>query len=88
MPDPAALPLATIRKRKLLSQRELARRAGVAFSTVYLIEAARTSRVSFKVIRAISTALGVSPESIAEFRRAMDLSVPRLRRQPRQSTAR
>jgi transcriptional regulator with XRE-family HTH domain len=65
-------PLATVRKRHLLSQRALASRAGVALSTVYLLEAGKTERTTFKVMRAISDALGVPPESIAEFRRAMD----------------
>jgi transcriptional regulator with XRE-family HTH domain len=67
-----ARPLASIRKRHLLSQRALAARAGVALSTIYLLEAGTTERVTFKVMRAVSDALGVPPESIAEFRRAMD----------------
>lgn len=67
-----ATPLAILRKRKLLSQRALARQAGVALSTIYLLEAGRTERVTFKVMRAISEALGVPPEAIAEFRRALD----------------
>ncbi len=46
--------------------------AGVALSTVYLLEAGRTERVTFKVMRAISAALGVSPESIAEFRPTLE----------------
>ncbi|HLZ26078.1 MAG TPA: helix-turn-helix transcriptional regulator [Chloroflexota bacterium] len=74
MADPPVLPLATIRKRHLLSQRALASKAGVALSTIYLLEAARTERATFKVIRAVSDALGVPPESIAEFRHAMDAS--------------
>jgi transcriptional regulator with XRE-family HTH domain len=72
MPEQPTLPLASIRKRRLLSQRALASQAGVALSTIYLLEAARTSRVTFKVMRAVSAALGVPPESIAEFRRTMD----------------
>ncbi|HET6315777.1 MAG TPA: helix-turn-helix transcriptional regulator [Chloroflexota bacterium] len=64
--------LAAVRKRKLLSQRALARRAGVALSTIYMLETGRTERTTFKVIRAVSDALGVPPESIAEFRRVMD----------------
>ncbi len=64
-------PLATVRKRHLLSQRDLAARAQVALSTVYLIEAGKTERVTFKVMRALSEALGVAPESIAEFRHAL-----------------
>ena len=53
----------------MLSQRALASKAGVALSTSYLLEAGRTERASFKVMRAVSDALGVPPESIAEFRR-------------------
>jgi DNA-binding Xre family transcriptional regulator len=64
----APAPLASLRKRKLLSQRALAQQAGVALSTVYLLEAGRTERVTFKVMRRISDALGVQPEAIAEFR--------------------
>jgi DNA-binding Xre family transcriptional regulator len=67
-----SLPLASVRKRKLLSQRDLARQAGVALSTIYLLEAGRTERVTFKVMRAVSDALEVAPESIAEFRRAFE----------------
>jgi transcriptional regulator with XRE-family HTH domain len=67
-----AQPLATIRRRKLLSQRALAQAAGVALSTIYLLEAGKTARVTFKVMRAVSDALGVPPESIAEFRRVLD----------------
>ncbi|MDQ6674286.1 MAG: helix-turn-helix domain-containing protein [Chloroflexota bacterium] len=69
-PDP--LPLALLRKRKLLSQRALARQAGVALSTIYLLEAGKTEHATFKVMRAVSTALDAAPESIAEFRRVMD----------------
>jgi DNA-binding Xre family transcriptional regulator len=72
MQAPPALPLASIRRRKLLSQRALAKQAGVALSTIYLLEAAKTEHVTFKVMRAVSDALGVAPESIAEFRRAID----------------
>ena len=61
-----------LRKRKLLSQRDLARRAGVALSTVYLIEAGKTERITFKVMRSVSEVLEVAPESIAEFKRALE----------------
>jgi transcriptional regulator with XRE-family HTH domain len=74
MDEPPPSPLAAIRKRQLLSQRALAQRAGVALSTIYLLEAARTERVTFKVMRAVSAALGVPPASIAEFRRAMGMA--------------
>jgi len=72
MQEPPPTPLASIRKRQLLSQRALASRAGLALSTVYLLEAGKTERATFKVMRAISDALGVPPESIAEFRRTID----------------
>jgi DNA-binding Xre family transcriptional regulator len=68
----AAVPLATLRRRKLLSQRALARAAGVALSTIYLLEAGKTERVTFKVMRAVSQALEVDPETIAEFRRVIN----------------
>ena len=69
---PRPEPLATFRKRKLLSQRDLAARAGVALSTIYLLEKGKTARVTFKVMRAVSDALGVPPESIVEFRRVIE----------------
>jgi transcriptional regulator with XRE-family HTH domain len=72
MPDPPPLPLATVRKRKLLSQRALARQAGVALSTIYLLEAGKTEHATFKVMRAVSEALDTPPESVAEFRRTID----------------
>jgi len=64
-------PLVTLRKHKLLSQRALAKTAGVALSTVYLLEAGRTERATFKVMRRISDALGGEPDAIAEFRRVL-----------------
>jgi len=79
LPDP--LPLASIRKRRLLSQRALAKQAGVALSTIYLLEAGKTEHATFKVMRAITTALDVPAESIAEFRQVLD-AIPRSRRSP------
>jgi transcriptional regulator with XRE-family HTH domain len=69
--DPPVAPLSAIRKRNLLSQRALAARAGVALSTIYLLEAGKTERVTFKVMRAVSEALNAPPDSIAEFRRVI-----------------
>ena len=69
---PSVAPLATVRRRSLLSQRALASKAGVALSTIYLLEAGKTERTTFKVMRAVSEALGVAPASIAEFRRAIE----------------
>jgi transcriptional regulator with XRE-family HTH domain len=77
MTDPSTtppLPLATLRKRRLLSQRALARQAGVALSTIYLLEAGRTEHVTFKVMRAVSQALQVPAEAIVEFRRSLDVA--------------
>lgn len=71
MTESPVLPLAAIRRRQLLSQRDLAARAGVALSTIYLLEAGKTERTTFKVMRAVSEALGVPPETIAEFRRVL-----------------
>jgi transcriptional regulator with XRE-family HTH domain len=70
------LPLSAVRKRHLLSQRALAARAGVALSTIYLLEAGKTDRATFKVMRAVSAALGVPPGSIAEFRRVINPEHP------------
>jgi transcriptional regulator with XRE-family HTH domain len=70
--SPLPTPLASVRKRKLLSQRALAKQAGVALSTIYLLEAGKTEHVTFKVMRRVSDALGVEPETIAEFRRVLD----------------
>ena len=72
MPAPDTQPLASIRRRKLLSQRALAKQAGVALSTIYLLEAGKTEHATFKVMRAITTALDVPAESIAEFRQVLD----------------
>ena len=69
VPEPQSL--ASVRKRKLLSQRALAAEAGVALSTIWSLEKGRTERTTFKVMRAISAALGVLPEDIAEFRRTV-----------------
>jgi transcriptional regulator with XRE-family HTH domain len=58
--------LRQIRIARLLTIRELAQRAGVAPSTVYLLEAGR-SRPSLRVIRRLSAALEVAPETVDEF---------------------
>ena len=67
--------LATLRRRALLSQRNLARRAGVAPSSVYLIERGRTIPRP-AVMRKLADALGVSdPLQVDEFRRAVAIGV-------------
>ena len=62
--------LREVRAARLVSLRELAKLAGVAPSTIYQIEAGRVMP-GFSVIRRLSAALGVEPEDIAEFRRAI-----------------
>jgi transcriptional regulator with XRE-family HTH domain len=62
--------LRNIRRRHLLSQRDLARKSGVTASTIYLIENGRTEpRLS--VMRRICDALDVPPTEIDEFARAL-----------------
>ncbi len=58
------------RANRLLTMRKLAEQAGVALSTLYLIESGR-SVPSFRVIRALSAVLGVQPADIAEFATAV-----------------
>jgi transcriptional regulator with XRE-family HTH domain len=69
-PESDGRPLRDFRAERLLSLRELAFLAEVAPSTVYLIEAGRsTPRRS--VIRLLSAALDVDPMAVTEFRRAL-----------------
>jgi transcriptional regulator with XRE-family HTH domain len=66
--------MATLREarvERLLSIRELAREASVAPSTVYLIESGRTTP-RLRVVRRLAAALGVEPNEIDEFRRAIE----------------
>jgi transcriptional regulator with XRE-family HTH domain len=61
-----------------LSQRDLAQKAGVTASTIYLIENGRTEP-RLKVMRQISDALGVSAFEIDEFRSAIEGTAVRTR---------
>lgn len=68
--EPGARALRAVRVERLLNLRELARLAGVAPSTIYLIEAGRTTpRLS--VIRRLAEVLAVDPQAVTEFRRAI-----------------
>ena len=64
--------LAVLRKHKLMTQRDLAAAAGVTPATVNYAEKA-TKRPTIGVIRRICGALGVHPEDVDEFRRALDI---------------
>ncbi len=59
------------RTSRLLTMRELAEQAGVALSTLYLIENGR-SVPSFRVIRALCAVLGMQPADIVEFATAVE----------------
>ena len=58
------------RAARLLTVRALAERAGVAFSTVHLIETGK-SVPRFAAIQKLSAALDVEPAEIAEFAAAI-----------------
>ena len=59
------------RLRELLSIRQLARRAGVAPTTVYLLETRRRTP-QLLTIHKLSRALGVAPSDIEEFGPALE----------------
>ncbi len=63
--------LREVRTTRLFSIRDLAQQARVAPSTIYLIEAGR-STASMSVIRRLATALDVDPAAVDEFRQAME----------------
>ncbi len=63
--------LRTIRRQQLLSQRDLAKKAKVTPSTIYLIEAGRTTP-RLKVMRQLCEALEVSPHEVDEFRAVLE----------------
>ena len=63
--------LKAARAARLLTVRGLAERAGVAPSTVYLIENGR-SVPRFDAIRKLSAVLDVAPADIAEFQAAIE----------------
>jgi DNA-binding XRE family transcriptional regulator len=60
------------RRERLMTQRELAKRAGVATSTVYLIEAGRTLP-QIRIMIRLADALDIVPEQISEFRERLGL---------------
>ena len=67
------------RVRRLLSIRQLAERAGVAPTTVHLLETGRR-RPQYLTIEKLSRALGVEPAAVTEFREALAEAAQRSRR--------
>jgi DNA-binding XRE family transcriptional regulator len=63
--------LRELRAERLLSIRELARRASIAPSTIFLIEAGRTVPRQ-RVARQIAEVLGVDPMTVDELRRHIE----------------
>ena len=59
------------RDRRVLGVAELAARAGVSKVTVIAIEHGRVTAIKRRTIRRLSEALGVEPNDVAEFRRAL-----------------
>jgi transcriptional regulator with XRE-family HTH domain len=64
-------PLASVRKRRLLTLRELAEQAHVSLSTLYAIERGER-RPQMRVIRQLAAALNVDPLEVDEFRRVIE----------------
>jgi len=65
------LTLRELRADRLLTIRELAQQAGVAPSSIYLIETGRTTP-HMSTIRRIASALGVDPKAVTEFQQAIE----------------
>ncbi|MDP9363444.1 MAG: helix-turn-helix domain-containing protein [Chloroflexota bacterium] len=66
--------LREVRVRRLLSMRQLAKQAGLAPTTVYLVEAGRRLPQP-GTIGKLAAVLGVAPEEVDEFRAAMDAAL-------------
>jgi len=69
-----------LRRNQLLSQRDLADKAGVNASTIYLIENGKTEP-RLIIMRKICDALGVRPVDVDEFRLTLE-GEPIIRRLP------
>jgi transcriptional regulator with XRE-family HTH domain len=59
------------RLQALLSMRQLARKAELSPTTIYLLETGQRSPQLLTIYK-LSQALGIAPEEITEFRQAMD----------------
>jgi transcriptional regulator with XRE-family HTH domain len=65
--------LRELRADRLLTIRALAQQAGVAPSSIHLIETRRVTP-QMTTMRRIATALGVDPKTVAEFRQAIEVT--------------
>ena len=63
MPDIDGKKLLELRHRRVLSQRDLSEKAGIATSTLVYLEKSQRE-ASFKTIRKLAAALGVEPEEL------------------------
>jgi len=73
--------LEDLRRRRALSQEELAMRSGVSTRTIYNLErdqkpGGKPHAPRGKVVRAIAAALEVKPEDVDEFRATLGLPPP------------
>lgn len=66
--------LAALRRRRALSQRALAKAAGLGYRTIFNIEAGVTKQPQLRVCRAVADALGVDPAEVDEFRPSLGLA--------------
>jgi transcriptional regulator with XRE-family HTH domain len=60
------------RLHALLSMRQLARKAEISPTTIYLLESGQRSPQLLTIYK-LSRALGIAPEEIEEFRRVLDV---------------
>jgi len=67
----ADVELATYRKRRFLSQHQLAAKAGVSVATVFNIEKRLVKNPRLSVIQRISEALGIDATEVDEFKSAL-----------------
>ena len=70
------MPLRGLRVRAGLSQRALAEKAGVHWTTVADIEQARTTHPQPRIRHALAAALGVPMEAVTEFARDLGGAPP------------
>lgn len=63
-----------LRRRRMLTQHELAAESGVSQGTIARIESGARVGVRFKTMKALADALGVQPAEVDEFRPRLGLN--------------